>query len=367
LLKNKELRVRILILLAAVLVVVGIVLLIINFRPDRDNRDISVGAVFIGESDDNGWNESHYKGIRKACEENGCRMYSRMGVPEEEEPLKGAVSVLVNQGCSCIFLTSYGYGGYLSSIAKEYPKVAFYCISGEGEGANCTSYFARMYQVRYLAGIVAGKASESGILGYVTAMPIPETVRSVNAYALGARKANPSAKVYVVYTGSWDNRDVEEEAVRSLKEAGADVITYHEDRPYAIDLADEMGLFTTGYDYVSREYSDRFLTGAIINWDILYIKVLRDYLSGRANFSKGYWLGLSDGAVSLYPYSDLVTEETKELVASEEERIGNMLDVFSGKIIDNTGVERCSENERISDDELFNHIDWYVEGVEIYE
>ncbi|HAV01352.1 MAG TPA: BMP family ABC transporter substrate-binding protein [Lachnospiraceae bacterium] len=365
--KNKELRTRILFLLAGVLVVAGIVLMIINFSPDRINRVVSVGAVFIGEADDNGWNESHYKGIRKACEENGCIMYSRMGVAEQEEELKGAVSVLVSQGCSCIFLTSYGYGEYLNSIAQEYPKVAFYCISGEGDRSNCTSYFARMYQVRYLAGIVAGKATESGILGYVTAMPIPETIRSVNAYALGARKANPSARVIVVYTGSWDDKASEEEAVMSLKEAGADVITYHEDRPYAIDLADEMGMLTTGYDYVSKQYSNRFLTGAVINWDILYTKVLRDYLSGRANFSKGYWLGLSDGAVSLYPYSDMVSEETRELVTSEEERIMTTLDVFSGRILDNTGVERCSENERISDDELFNHIDWYVEGVEVYE
>lgn len=365
--KNKEFFVRIAFLIAALLVVTTIVVMINTFRPEKENEVISVGAVIIGSQDDKGWNESHYEGIRKACEENSCIMHSRLHVPEEEAPLKAAVSKLVAEDCSCIFLTSFGYGEYLDSIAKEYPNVAFYCISGEGESINCTTYFARMYQVRYLSGIVAGSATENNILGYVTAMPIPETIRSINAYALGAQKANPSAKVVVVYTGSWDDRNAEEHAVRSLKEAGADVITYHEDKTYAIDFADELGLMTTGYDYVSREYSDRFLTAAVVNWDMLYARVLRDYLSGRANFSKGYWLGLDEGAVSLYPYSDIVTEETKKLVASEEERIKTSLDVFSGEIRDTEGIVRCLGNERISDDELFNHFDWYVEGVEIYE
>ena len=365
--KNREAIERIAFIFAAILVVIGIVVLINNFHTDSKTDVVRVGAVCLGAADDNGWNQSHYEGVSKACEANSCKMYPAMNVPEEEGAVKKAVSELVDQGCSCIFLTSYGYGEFLNSIAKEYPKVAFYCISGENGSSNCTTYFARMYQVRYLSGIVAGAASKTGILGYVTAMPIPETIRSVNAYALGARKADPEAQVLVVYTGSWDNKDVEEQAVRDLKEAGADVITYHEDRPYAIDLADEMGLFTTGYDYVSREYSDRFLTAAVVNWDMLYTRILRDYLSGRANFSNDYWLGLSEGAVSLYDYSDMVTEDTKKLVASEEERISTSLDVFSGEIRDNTSVVRCGENEMISDNELFNHLDWYVEGVEIYE
>ncbi len=366
-LKNKELLYRIAFLISAIVIVIVIIVMISTFRPDGSKDVVSVGAVLIGASDDNGWNESHYEGVKKACEENSCRMHIRMNIPEEEDKLKEAVSSLINEGCSCIFLTSYGYGEFLNSIAKEYPKIAFYFISGEGEASNCTTYFARMYQVRYLAGIVAGAASESGVLGYVTAMPIPETTRSINAYALGARKANPSAKLLVRYTGSWDDREAEEQAVRELSQAGADVITYHEDRPYAIDLADEMGLFTTGYDYVSGEYSNRFLTGAVINWDILYTRVLRDYLSGRANFSKDYWLGLAEDAVSLYPYSDMVTKDVKNLVSSEKERIKTTRDVFSGEIHDNSGVKRCGEDERISDDELFNHIDWYVEGVEVYE
>ncbi|MCR5249736.1 MAG: BMP family ABC transporter substrate-binding protein [Lachnospiraceae bacterium] len=365
--KNKESFVKGAFYIAALLVVAGIILLIWSFRPEAKKEGISVGAVFIGAADDNGWNQSHYEGILAACERNSAGFHARMNVPEEEEAVKEAVAALAAEGCSCIFLTSYGYGAWLDTIARAYPKIAFYCISGEEEAENSSTYFGRDYQVRYLSGIVAGAATKSGILGYVTAMPMPETIRSINAYAMGARMSDPSAKLLVYYTGSWDDREAEEQAVRELKAAGADVLTYHEDKTYSIDLADELGLYTTGYDYVSGEYSERFLTAALINWDMMYDRVLSDFLSGRANFENDYWLGLPDGAVSLYPCSNLVTDETKQLVEAEKQRICTQRDVFSGEIRDNAGQERCTAEERIGDDELFNHIDWYAEGVEIYE
>ena len=365
--KNKERTIRIVFLVISILVVGGIVAFILNFRLGRNKETISVGAVFIGNTEDNAWNESNYTGIKLACDRYSCRLYSQTNVPEEQELLESAVSKLAAKGCSCIFLTSYGYGNVAEDIVKKYPKIAFYFLSGDVQASNCASYFARMYQVRYLAGIAAGAATESNILGFITSMSIPETVRSINAYALGARKADPSAKVLVKFTGSWDDREAEESAAQMLADAGADVITFHEDKPYSIDLADEIGLFTTGYDHVSGTYSEKFLTAAVFNWDIIYTRILDDYLSGRANFSNDYWLGLEDGAVSLHPFSETVNGETKKLIASEEERIKNRRDVFSGVIYDNNGNLRCNENERISDKELFYNIDWYVEGVEIYE
>ncbi len=366
-LKNKELLIKITYYIIAIFLVFGIILFIYNFKPFNEEAAITVGAVFIGDPHDQGWNQCHYEGIVNACREQSCALCTEFKVPEEETAVRNAVSALVAKGCSCIFLTSYGYGQHISNIAKDYPQIAFYDLSDDGSSKNCMSYFARMYQVRYLSGIVAGAATKSGILGYVTSMPVPETIRSVNAYTMGIRKVNPSAKVLVKYTGSWDDKALEENAVKELSDAGADVITFHEDRPYSIDLADEMGLYTTGYNFVYKDYSDRFLTAAVTNWDMLYEIILNDYLSGRANFSQDYWLGLSDDAVSLYPYSDLVTPQTKDLVESEAKRIMTWRDVFSGEILDDHNILRCEENECISDDELFNKMDWYVEGVKVYE
>ncbi len=365
--KNKENLIRIITLLVAILLVVGIISLISNFRLNQKDDATSVGIVLIGASDDNGWNQSHYEGLLEACEQNSCTMFCEELVSEEEAQVKKAVSRLKVSGCSCIFLTSFGYKAYLDELARTYPEIAFYCISGDGEEKNTSSYFARMYQVRYLSGIVAGSKTKSNVLGFVAAMPISETIRSINAYTLGARKANPHVRVLVSYTGSWEDQEKEKAAAKALADAGADVLTYHEDRPYTLEVAEELGIYSTGYDYVADEYSDKFLTASIFKWDVLYGRVLGDYLSGRANFANDYWLGLTEGAVALYPFSSQVTEETKKLVASEEERIQTWRDVFSGEIRDNHGFLRCHEDERIGDDELFNLIDWYVEGVEIYE
>lgn len=365
--KNKETLVRAAFLGAAVLMVAAIVALICGFRLEPKGQKIAVGAVYIGAANDNGWNENHHRGLARACDEHGCALYAQTGVPEEEGPLKDAVAALVKQGCRCIFLTSYGYGQYANDIAKANPRVAFYTIAGDTAADNCMTYFARMYQGRYLAGIVAGAATRSGVLGYVSAMPIPETVRSINAYALGAHKANPAAKVLVKFTGSWNDPEKEKAAVQTLAAAGADVMTFHEDSPYALEVADAMGLLTTGYDSVPKGCSHRLLTAAVFNWGVLYERVLSDYLRGRANFSGNYWLGVAEGAVALHPYSDLVSDEAKKLVAVEEEKMKTWRDVFSGEIYDNAGALRCHANERIGDAALFNSIDWYVKGVEVHE
>ncbi len=365
--RGKEKWMKMLFLILAVLVLVIIIVLIRNFRFGGEKEEVKVGGIFIGECDDGGWNESHYSGILSACEELSCPFEVREHIEEDRNSLEKAVSELRGEGCNVVFMTSYGYGGYANDIALKYPDMAFYCISGKGEAKNLASYFARMYQVRYLAGIVAGKTSKSGKLGVVASMPLSETNRAINAYAMGARLADPDTKVMVYFTGSWDDEEEERYATRFLADKGADVITYHEDKPYAIDESEKMGLYSTGYEGVYDEHSDKYLTAAIVNWDVLYKRVLGDYLSGRANFANDYWLGISEGAVSLYPYSGLVDEKTRELVENEKKRIQTWRDVFSGEIYDNEGECRCDKDERISDDELFNGMSWFVDGVEIYE
>ncbi|MCR5053734.1 MAG: BMP family ABC transporter substrate-binding protein [Lachnospiraceae bacterium] len=365
--RNKERIIHIALRIATLLVLAVIIMMIYFFRTESKEEPVKVGAVLLGSADDKGWNESHYKGIKYACEEHECILIHKESIPEKEAPVKRAVRDLVEQGCSVIFLTSYGYSGYTKDIVDEYPDVAFYYLAGKSNRRNGTAYFARMYQARYLAGIVAGASTESGILGYVASMPISETVRSINAYAMGARKSNPNAKVYVVYTESWEDKDREIAAVEKLAAAGADVMTYHEDKPYALEKAEEMGLYSIGYDVIYDEYSEKMLTAALFNWDLVYDDILNDHLSGRASSNNDYWLGLSDGAVSLYPYSNLVSDKTRKLVEQEEERIQTWRDVFSGIIYDNKGNIRCNRMERIGDEELFNEMDWYVEGIEIYD
>ena len=354
-------------LLMVGLICIVLVVVIRSFQLPETDRHIVVGCVLVGAINDKGWNESHSIGLSNACHTYGCGFMAQEWVEENKDAVSSAVRELVNDGANVIFLTSFGYGEYMDEIAREYPRVAFFGISGEGAARNSTTYFARLYQVRYIAGIIAGSESKTGVLGYVTAAPNPQTNRSINAYAMGMRVANPKARLIVRFTGSWEDKAAERESVVLLAEKGADVITYHEDRPYAVQEAEKMGLMSIGYDAVYEEYSDRFLTAALYNWKVLYEKVLGDYMSGRSNFSQSYWLGFDEGAVDLYPLSPRVSEKTAYLASVEKRRILNNRSVFSGVIYDNKGKLRCDEDERISDHELFTGMDWFIEGVEIYD
>ena len=365
--KSKEWAKRNLPLLLVGLICVALVVVIRSFQLPETERRIVVGCVLVGAKDDKGWNESHNTGLSNACHDYDCGYMVREWVEESEAATSAAVKELINDGANVIFLTSFGYGEYMDEISRKYPRVAFFGISGEGAAKNSTTYFARLYQARYIAGIIAGAESKTGVLGYVTATPNPQTNRSINAYAMGMRIANPKARLIVRFTGSWEDEAAERESVSLLAERGADVITYHGDRPYAVQEAEKLGLMSVGYDAVYEKYSDRFLTAAMYNWKLLYKKVLRDYMSGRSNFSNSYWLGFEEGAVALYQLSPRVSEKIASLASAEKERIMNDRSVFSGVIYDNQGTLRCDKDERISDHELFTGMDWFIEGVEIYE
>ena len=354
-------------LLLAGIICVVLVLVIRSFQLPETGKHLAAGCVLVGAKDDKGWNESHSTGLLNACRAYDCGFMVREWIAENEASTSAAVNELIDDGANVIFLTSFGYGEYMDEIAQQYPHVAFFGISGEGAAKNSTTYFARLYQARYLAGIVAGAESKTGILGYITAAPNSQTNRSINAYAMGMRLANPKARLIVRFIGSWEDEAAERESVILLAEKGADVITYHEDRPYAVEEAEKLGLMSVGYNAVYEKYSDRFLTAAMYNWEVLYEKVLGDYMSGRSNFSSSYWLGFEEGAVALHPLSPKVSEETASLVSAEKERIVNYSGVFSGVIYDNHGILRCDKDERISDYELFTGMDWFAEGVEIYD
>jgi basic membrane protein A len=320
----------------------------------------------VGTKDDRGWNESHYNGLLHACEEHKCILKVRERVAEDAAHISIAVAELAAEGANVVYLTSAGYGIYAEGVAKNHPRIAFFSVSGSGKEKNQTTYFARLYQMRYLAGVIAGAASKTGVLGYVAAMPNSQINRNINAYAMGMRVANPKAKLLVCFTGSWDDEVADRESVAKLQYAGADVITYQAGKPYAVDEAERRGLFSIGFDNVYEQYSDRFLTATLYDWDVVYEKVLGDYLSGRTHFSSGYWLGMEEDAVKLHTLSPLVPKETAFLTSLAKQHI-TAQGVFSGVIYDNNGTLHCEEGERIGDGELFTGMDWFVEGVEIYE
>ncbi len=354
-------------LLLAGFVILLLVIVIQSFQLPEMNRTVKVGCVLIGDKADKGWNESHYSGLSDACREHGCKLIVKDSVPEDKETVLKVVDSLVAEGCNAIYLPSLAYGPYVDDMARKHPRVAFFSLWTDSKARNCTTYFARMYEVRYLAGIIAGAQSRAGVLGYVAAMSNPEMNRNINAFAMGIRRVNPEARLIVRVTGGWSNEEKERESVALFAKEGVDVVTYHQDCPYVVREAEKRGLFSIGHDAVYEEYSDRFLTATMYDWKVVYEKVLGDYLSGRTNFSSGYWLGIEENAARLHSLSPLVSDETANLVEQEKHRIMFESSVFSGIIYDNRGNLRCDAGESIKDYELLTGMDWFAEGVEIYE
>ncbi len=347
---------------------VTVVLIIGIFLIDNKKKDeVKVGLIITGSVDEQGWNNAHYQGVRNACEKLGAELIVKENVPEEYECCTEAVHELVGEGTSMIILSSYAYPTLVKEAIQSYPEVAFYGISAEYYAENMTSYFGRMYQARYLAGVLAGRMTKSNSIGYVAAMPNSEVNRGINAFTLGVRSVNPDAKVHVIWTQSWDDRDKEVAATECLiEEMNADLITYHQNQHFVAAAADAAGVYSIGYNEPESGLSDRYLTASVWNWEELYCKIVKELLTGEANSVKRHWFGIETGVVGLSDYSLLVPEELRQEI-EEAKTLMAKKSVFSNVIYDNTGKLRCDEGENLSDEILLGNMDWYVEGVVLHE
>ncbi len=356
-------------LMGLILLLIGLILAILLIAGRTTHKkDILVGFVTTGSIDEIGWNGIHYQAVQKACDNLDVKLMIKENIKEFSGTCRGAVQELIDEGASMIILNSYGYAQEIYSLIARNPQVAFYLNASEGGGENVTTYFVRMYQARYLAGIVAGKQTRSGQIGYVVAMNNSEVNRGIDAFTLGVRSVNPDAEVCVYWTGSWDDEAAEKEAVRKLVEnKKIDVVTYHQNGPYVVEAAEEAGIYSIAYHQAYSDYSEKCLTAAVGNWDLVYTDLIRELVQGKGNNETNYWVGLERSAVGLAPYSSAVSEETKELVEQAIERISSGKDVFSGEIYDIDGVQRCASGEMISDEVLLDRLDWFVEGVVFYE
>lgn len=363
--QNKGKRISLAIL--AVFVFVIILCSIFFFEQPQENT-VKIGFILSGSCDEKGWNGMHYQGYKASSEKLGTEMLIKENVKEYTGQSKTAIRDLVENGASMIILSSYGYSEEVYDLVQEYPQIVFYGNSSEYHAKNLTSYFARLYQARYLAGIVAGMTTETNQIGYVAAMENNEVNRGINAFTLGVKRVNPDATVNVIWTGSWDDEKKERLAVKTLiQKLDTDVITYHQNQDFAAREADENGVYSIGYHVVSDDMSSKYLTSVVCNWEILYEEIIKQYLEGTANSIENYWIGLDMDAVMLAEFSDEVSAEVMLEIEKAKEEILAGKDVFSGIIYDNQNTLRCDEGEIIRDKTLLEQFDWFVEGVRIYE
>lgn len=328
-----------------------------------------IGFIILGDVNEGGWNGSHYQGIKKACEDLGLTLVYRDKVPENTGQCLDAIKDLAKEDVGLIFLCSYEYAAEAYDVIKDYDKIEFATNSGEAHARNLTSCFARMYQGRYLSGILAGMKTKSNIIGYVAAMPNCEVCRGINAFTLGVKRINPEAKVVVAFTGSWENPVIEKKRAAELVEKNnADVLTYHQDEKAVADVAEEKGVDFIGYNEILTGYSEHNLTSVVCRWNIFYEDILRRYLKGELNTLKNNWIGVEIDAVGLSPFSPKVTYVEQDFIEKIRKNLANGTElIFSDEIRDREGKIRCKTGETISDDALLENMNWLIKGVDVIE
>lgn len=324
-------------------------------------EDMNVGFVYVSPIGDAGWSYAHDQGRLELEKMDGLKSSYVEAVAEGPDSERVILN-MARKGYDVIFATSFGYMDPMLKVAKQFPKTTFMHCSGFKMADNMGNYFGRMYQARYLSGMVAGAMSKSNTIGYVAAFPIPEVIRGINAFTLGAQSMNPEVTVRVVWTKTWYDPATEKEAAKSLLDVGADVIAQHQDSPGPQEAAEEKGVYSVGYNSDMSQFAPKaHLTAPIWNWGPFYVDTVNKVKDGTWK-AEAHWPGLKDGIVDLAPMSDMVPKEVQDKVMAKKEAIIGGEKVFMGPIKDQGGAEKVAAGTAMSDKDMLG-MTWFVHGV----
>ena len=325
----------------------------------------TLGYIYVGPEKDYGYNTSMDVG-RRYVEKSiaGTKTLHVENIAETAEVEKVMERMIKQGGASIIFATSYGYLDYAIALGKKYPKVAFLHAGGLKTGDNVGTYWANSDDAMYLAGMAAGAASKSGKLGFIAAFPIPQVVRSINAFTLGAQAMNPAATTTVVWTGGWLQPPKEAEATNSLADAGIDVIGEQVDSPMTIaQTAEKRGIYMVGKDVdVSKLAPKAVLTGASWNWGPTMLKLTKEIQAGtwKPSHVRG---DLKDGSVVLDPFGPAVPEGVRKTVlAKKDDILKDKFVVWSGPIAAQDGKPVLPAGTKMPMEQL-ESMNFFVKGV----
>jgi basic membrane protein A len=334
------------------------------FQQEAGAKELKVGFVYLSSVKDAGWSHAHELGRQSIEKMSNIKTSFVDSVMENEDTyIEAVLHQMAESGDNLIFATSYGYGNAVKKISLQFPNVIFMHCSGASLNSNVGTYFGRMYQARYLTGLVAGAMTKSNIIGYVAAFPIPEVIRGINAFALGARKANPEAKIYVRWTKDWNDPLLEKVYANELVDLKADILAQHQDSPATQMVANKRGIYSIGYNHNMSSFApEAHLTAAVWDWSKVYKPIVKSVSTGKWK-SEDIWWGLKKGLVGIAPFSSKVPEEVRKMVLRNKKGIlSNKLSIFSGPVLDRQGNTRIPNGKRATDEEL-RSMNWFVKGV----
>lgn len=320
-----------------------------------------VAFVYIGVPGDGGWTYQHDL-ARQAIEEKfGIRATVMENVPDNADAERVFTELAMNH--DIIFGTSFGYMDAMYNVAQKFPDVVFLHSTGYKTAENMGTYIGRDYEAGYLSGIAAGLLTENNKLGYVAAFPIPEVISTINGFTLGAQRVNPDVEVSVVWSNTWFDPTIEQQAAISLLDAGVDVLATYQDSPAGIQAAAARNVWGIGNDSdMSRFVPETYITNPVWNFAPFYARVIESVMNGTWK-SEGYVGNLADGMVDIAPFGKNVPQDVRDLVEQKkQEIIEGAFHVFDGPLYDQDGNLRAGEGETLSDEDIFS-MDWFVKGI----
>jgi len=327
---------------------------------------LKVAFAYVGPVGDGGWTYAHDNGRKAVEKEFGDKVITTFveKVPESADAER-VIRDMASQGNKLIFGTTFGYMESMLKVAGDLKDVKFEHATGYKTAENLRTYDSRTYEGAYMAGVVAGKMSKSGTLGVVGSVPIPEVIRNINSFTLGAQSVNPKVKTKVVWVNEWFNPPKETEAATALINGGADVLFQNTDSSAVLQTAEKMGKRAFGWDSDMTAYGPKaHLASAVINWGPYYIKSVGEALNGTWKGGTSAWWGVKEGAIDLVSIAADVPDETKKRIDDVKAGLkdGSFV-IWKGPIMDNTGKELVVK-DTVADDKFLGGLKTYVKGVE---
>ncbi len=333
--------------------------------PAPKPEPLKIAFAYVGPVGDGGWTFAHDNGRKALEKEFGDKIVTSFveNVPESADAER-VIRDLAGQGNKLIFGTTFGYMEPMLKVAGDNKEVKFEHATGYKTAENMRTYDSRTYEGAYMAGIIAGKMTKSNTLGVVASVPIPEVIRNINSFTLGAQTSNPKIKTKVVWVNEWFNPPKETEAATSLINGGADVLFQNTDSPAVLKTAQEKGKRAFGWDSDMTAYGPKaHLASAIINWGPYYIKATKDALEGKWATEQNWW-GVKEGAIDIVSIAEDVPAETKARVEEVKKGLADgTFAIWKGPIKDNTGKEQIAK-DTVADDKFLGGLNFYVKGVE---
>jgi basic membrane protein A and related proteins len=326
---------------------------------------LKAAFIYVGPTGDAGWSFAHDEGRKEAVAKFGDKVKTTYVEKVPEGPdAERVIRDLVAQGNKMIFATSFGYMDAMVKVAKDHPDVYFEHATGYQTTPNLRVYEGKFYEGAYLAGIVAGKVTKTNTLGFVASFPIPEVLRNINAYTLGAQSVNPKVKTKVVWVNSWFDPPKETEAAQSLMNGGADVLLQNTDSTAVLQAAERAGKYAFGWDSDMSAFAPKSHLGScVLHWGIYYEKAFKDALEKTWKPEVTKW-GVKEGMTDFVKVADFLPADVKKAVADAKEGLKNgTVAVFKGPLLDNGGKEVLAKDAP-ADDKWRGEIAFYVKGVE---